>query len=547
MLAFKYRGPRTLIGPAFGASHAEAGCEFCGACVSVCPTGALADKVSKWDGEADEVITSTCPFCGLGCQLEVGTRAGRLSWATGAHDAQLNDGQLCVRGRFCLPETTHHYDRARKPLLRAGRYDQVADWEEALDEVAAMLAYANPEDVLMLVSVDLTNEGLWAAQRFARAALGTAGLDSSEGARLPGGAAVWSRLFGLPISLEQLGQAEAVIVAGLDSRFSFSVAGVQMRRAVRRGGTLVVVDGRESNLVTTADRWLAAPAGEEARVLTRLLRAVRGQAAPSNADAPASEERDIADAARALAGAQTLAVVVGPRVFDSIGGEALPPELEAIAERSGVTVLPLWEGANVRGALELGAFAGVLPGPRPGPDHGLTLSQVLDGARPSVIYLVGEAPFTTRPDCDFLIAQDLYQPPFAVDAFLPAASFAEADGTLTNLEGRVQELRGVETVDDDGPRPDWRIFADLARRLGRDGFDYPDVASVRAAIRADVKGYPAAGDRRPRRMAPLGGAGATSRTGSGVPGGRRPLPAHPRALDLPPPRHRPWRSRRGAG
>ena len=116
-----------------------------------------------------------------------------------------------------------------------------------------------------------------------------------------------------------------------------------------------------------------------------------------------------------------------------------------------------------------------------------------------MLYLVGEAPFDERPHCDYLIAQDLYLPPFPVDAFLPAASFAEADGTLTNLEGRVQELRPVER-----PRrapvttargPTGRSSSELAQRLGRAGLGYADAAAVRRAIRAELPGFPR--ERRP--------------------------------------------------
>ena len=64
--------------------------------------------------------------------------------------------------------------------------------------------------------------------------------------------------------------------------------------------------------------------------------------------------------------------------------------------------------------------------------------------RPKVLYLVGDIPFLERPDCDFLIVQDIYLPPFKVDAFLPAATFAESGGTLVNMEGRVQEIVQVE-------------------------------------------------------------------------------------------------------
>jgi predicted molibdopterin-dependent oxidoreductase YjgC len=106
-----------------------------------------------------------------------------------------------------------------------------------------------------------------------------------------------------------------------------------------------------------------------------------------------------------------------------------------------------------------------------------------------------------------VIAQDLYLPPFEVDIFLPAASFAEAEGTLTSIEGRVQELRSVEHFEPGAAhgfaRPDWRIFADLAARLGRTDLRYSDAAAVRAAMRADLPGFAAEGDRSPRRMTPI--------------------------------------------
>jgi formate dehydrogenase (NADP+) alpha subunit len=514
VLSFKYRGRKALIGPAFGNSHIEAGCEFCGACVTVCPTGALADKVSKWDGKPHGIETSTCPFCCLGCQAELAFRNGQLSWARGAYDGEVNDGHLCVRGRFCMPETSHHYSRARKPMLRRGEYFRVTSWDEALAEVAQKLAAAAPDELLMLVSGDLSNEGLFAAQRLMRTGLGANGIDSTARASLPGGPALWSRLFSLPISMKALAEADAVIVAGLDTRYSFSVVGVQVRRAVRRGARFVTVDARESNLVRMADEWLRPNPGDEARALAWLVSALLGAAEPPEPRLSGVGAGAVAAAAQHLESARTLAVVVGPRVFDCAGAEALVSGLEALAGHAGITVLPLVHGANVRGALELGALAGVLPGPQPAQDGGLTLAQLRAGRRPKVLYLVGETLFTTRPDCDFVIAQDLYLPPFEVDAFLPAASFAEAKGTLTNIEGRVQELRQVEHLPAGAVHgfatPDWKIFSDLAGRLRHPELQYADAAAVRAAIRAELRGFPAYLDRLPRPMTPMAAPAETT-------------------------------------
>ena len=79
---------------------------------------------------------STCPFCSLGCQIDLHHKDGRLSKVYPNLDAEINDGQLCVRGRFCLPEATHHHERAKKPMLRRGKYFREVTWPEALEEVS---------------------------------------------------------------------------------------------------------------------------------------------------------------------------------------------------------------------------------------------------------------------------------------------------------------------------------------------------------------------------------------------------------------------------
>jgi NADH dehydrogenase/NADH:ubiquinone oxidoreductase subunit G len=138
----------------------------------------------------------------------------------------------------------------------------------------------------------------------------------------------------------------------------------------------------------------------------------------------------------------------------------------------------------------------------------LSLADITSGSkRPKVIYLVGDIPFLERPDCDFLIAQDIYLPSFKVDAFLPAATFAESGGTFVNMEGRVQEIVQIESAPE-GPvtgfmRPDWQIFSDLARALQYSGMNYRAPQDVDEDIHRAVPDFPPRPDRMPRRMRPL--------------------------------------------
>jgi predicted molibdopterin-dependent oxidoreductase YjgC len=508
VLAFTYRGPRIKIGPAFGRSHVQAGCEFCGACVDVCPTGTLADKVSKWDGKPDGLYVSTCPLCAVGCQLELYHKNGGLSKAKGHLDPEVNDGQLCVRGRFCLPEVTHHFERVKRPMLRKGAHAREVSWNEALEAVASKLKGIKPEEFLMLVSPDLTNEALFAAQKFVRACLGCNSIDSTARSHLAGGLGLWSHLFSLPISIQDIARTDAILAVGLDSRFDFSVVGVQVRRALDRGARLVTIDPRESNLARSTDHWLRPVPGSEGLLLRAMADALSGggpdlQAAAERA---AVHAEALEGAVASLASAENLAVILGPQVFHYSTSKALVDGLALLSARERTIFAPLYFGANARGALEMGVFPELLPGGAPGNGIGLTLKDLLAGrVRPKVLYLVGEVPFFARPECEFLIAQDTFLPPFGVDAFLPAASFVEAEGTLVNIEGRVQELVRVERLPEGAVtgyvRPDWRIFADLAESLKCPGLAYQSASDVLEDIHRTVAGFPARADRAPRRLA----------------------------------------------
>jgi predicted molibdopterin-dependent oxidoreductase YjgC len=509
VLAFKYRGPKTQIGPAFGKNHVEAGCEFCGACVSVCPTGTLADKASKWDGPPDGLVVSTCPFCALGCQIELHHRGGRLSKVHPNLDPEINDGQLCVRGRFCLPETTHNHERARKPVLKRGQYFREVSWPQALDDVASRLKDLKPEEILMIVSPDLTNESLYAAQKFVRSSLKSNNIDSTARWALPGGPGLWAELFSQPISIRSIAHADSIIAVGLDSRFSFSVAGVEIRRALKEGATLVTIDPRESNLARYTRHWLRPDPGKEGAVLQALVEHLVAGPGERVSRAAVGEtgvsEEALEKAAEALAPGEALAVIVGPAAFAVDANHDLARALLRLAERKKTTILPLFQGANTRGALELGVFGELLPGLEGAKDRGVSLADLLEGrVKPRVLYLVGESPFFERPDCEYVIAQDIYRPPFEVDAFLPAASFAETEGTMTNIEGRVQRVARIEELPDGAStgytRPDWFIFGVLAEKLGQGGPSFQDANQILKEISEVVPGFPASPDRRPRRL-----------------------------------------------
>ncbi len=230
----------------------------------------------------------------------------------------------------------------------------------------------------------------------------------------------------------------------------------------------------------------------------------------------AEESEVLKQALESLCCGKDVAVIIGPRVFQYDDRSAVGEALETLAGLPNVNVIPLYFGTNARGALEMGAFPGIGPGPAARPEKGRGLADIVRGAwRPKVIYLAGDVPFLERPDCDFLIVQDIYLPRFKVDVFLPAASFAEAGGTLVNLEGRVQEVDRRRTSS--GGRRH-RVHAARLANLQRSRAQRSEPAvwnTRRTRMCSRISGgrprFPAGIDRKPRRMTPLGSGPRDSR------------------------------------
>ncbi|WP_237079529.1 2Fe-2S iron-sulfur cluster-binding protein [Myxococcus xanthus] len=173
------RGAETRILPD-GPNLRESSCVSCGACVDTCPTGALEDRTLLDQGGPERWTRTTCPYCGVGCEMDVGTRGERIVTVRPSREGPSNQGHLCSKGRYAFG-FGESPDRVTVPLLRENGGWRRASWDEALGFIAQRLrhlrAVHGPDTVGMLGSARATNEENYLAQKLARVVLGTNNVD----------------------------------------------------------------------------------------------------------------------------------------------------------------------------------------------------------------------------------------------------------------------------------------------------------------------------------------------------------------------------------
>jgi len=537
-LSFKQRGNKTVIGPAFERNHLDAGCEFCGACVSVCPTGSLAEKARKWDGREDGRVTTTCALCGIGCRLDLLVKKGRVIGSLPVSDKLVSDMQLCVKGRFCISELVNDHHRLRHPQVTRFNTEIDISWDEALDIAAGALSSCEPDRFGMVASTDCSNEDLYVAQKFTRAVMGSANIDTS--ARLHYGEAFgpYLGLFASPARLSDISGAGAVLCIGLDTQYGRSVVGVELRKAAKNGAKIITINHAPHSISLVADSWIRPQAGDEAPVLSSLEKLTKGSGKKTG---------ELAEAASMLAGADSPVVLLGPGILGRKGAGAMIETVKRIASNIGAGIMPLPASCNLAGSVLMGAYPEYLPGAVSSTSNkaraklkkiwgtavptgrtGWNAEKLFSGKKLKVLYIVGDVPADERPKADFVIFQNIYPPDasFKADLVLPSAAFTEADGTFVSGEGRIQRFRKAVPPPGEA-RPDWKIISLIAKKLGAAGFDFRNDGQVRREIALLVKegGGRAAGARGLLRLDVAGsnGSGKAARKSAVRTGGGYPL------------------------
>jgi len=261
---YNLRGFKSLPATAHEVPLEKSSCTFCGTCVSMCPTGALMAKNTRYVGSPQNESVTLCGFCGVGCSLVMGSVDGQIVEVNPSHEKEtVNRSTLCVRGHFAH-DFLNVSERLTSPLIRRDGELSPATWDEATESVAAQLISTKkkygPQSLAFLGSSKCTLEENYLFQKMARAVLGTNNVDNgSYGSgkavmnlvteRLDGGGRI------TPIA--GLEKAEMIFVIGANPIQSVPVVGYSLKRASRmKGIPLIVADPRKTGLVPFSSLWL---------------------------------------------------------------------------------------------------------------------------------------------------------------------------------------------------------------------------------------------------------------------------------------------------
>ena len=282
VLSFTNRGITSYIIAGFDKWN-ESECDGCGECIQLCPTGAIVEKPhrEKIDLEKiDEKVTTTCPYCGVGCQLELFVSNGRIVRSNGAEGLPPNDGRLCVKGRFGY-DFVHSPDRLTTPLIkRNGKFEE-ASWDEALDLVAGKFSQILDEHGSQALagysSAKATNEDNYLFQKFVRLVFGNNNVDYCT--RLCHASTVVAMLKSIgdgagSNSIEDYERADCILVTGNNMIDTHPVTATFAKRGRNRGGKIIVIDPKWTPLVRHADIWLQPRLGTDVALLNGMMHVI---------------------------------------------------------------------------------------------------------------------------------------------------------------------------------------------------------------------------------------------------------------------------------
>ncbi len=279
VLGLGQRGSETVITCDNDKPMGESSCVQCGECVQRCPVGALIEKKSVGKARTWETkkVRTTCPYCGVGCQLNLHMKGEDIVKVTGVEKALPNDGRLCVKGRFGY-DFIYSDERIKTPLIKEKDGFREASWDEALDLVASkfkdIIAKHGPEAIAGVSCARSTNENSYQMQKLVRAVFQSPNIDHCARVCHAPTVAGLIKSFGtggMTNSIQEFANTKLLFCIGTNMTEAHPVAATFVKNGVRNGAKMIVVDPRRHRLADYADVFAQIKVGSDVAFLNAIM------------------------------------------------------------------------------------------------------------------------------------------------------------------------------------------------------------------------------------------------------------------------------------
>jgi len=411
-LSLESRGFESKIKPGIAENFFDSECVSCGACVQACPTGSLIEKSVVEKGMPNETVLTTCAYCGVGCSFKAEVKNNDVVRMVPYKDGKANKGHSCIKGRFAWGYAKHQ-DRIMKPMIRDKITDEwkEVEWEEAIEFTAKRFKDVQSQygidSIGGITSARTTNEEAYIVQKLIRTAFGNNNVDTcARVCHSPTGYGL-KQTFGTSAGtqhFDSVQSADVIVIIGANPTVGHPVFASQMKKRIRQGAKLIVIDPRKTDIVESphikADFHLPILPGSNVPLINAFSHVAvvenlidhdyiknrceeaafndwvefikDNSNSPEAAEKPTGVKADIIrKAARLYALGDKSAIYYGLGVTEHSQGSTMVMGMANLAMATGnvgfigAGVNPLRGQNNVQGSCDMGSFPHELPGYRP--------------------------------------------------------------------------------------------------------------------------------------------------------------------------------------
>lgn len=422
VLALKQRGRETTIGPAFNLTHIEADCEFCGACVSVCPTGAMSEKSRKWYGVPDKYIDSVCPLCNLHCEIQILLKDNKIIGTLPIGNPHESGGELCVKGRFLLSLLVNHIDKVNEPIFKYKEDVGFISWEESIGKLIKKIEITDGKETALYISPDLTNEEFTTIQNFAEKILKTTNITSTV---CVNGFGQYIKMLKESITIEELKKSDLLISLFFDGNYNFAPLTLNIKRMADRGIPYYQVGNNKDVTTRYSTQGIVTNEKKEIKILEDIVEYLENKKKiPEN----------LINFVNSLKNKEKITFVFSDNILKLNNSSKILNLIKKINLKINSKNFIADSNANLLG------FSSIIK-----LKHVNEIDSLIKKNKVRNVFIFGDSPFEKRPLVDFIVNFSPFQfrNSFS-DILLPVAIWGELEGLYNGVIGKKEIVKVIE-------------------------------------------------------------------------------------------------------